>query len=363
MNKNNHEVFGTLEALRGFNDLASTVNSARAAAEVMQGINGWHKQFASTFNSAKAVTEAMRGIGGWNKQVAATVNSARAAAEVMQGIDGWHKQFASTFNSAKAVTEAMQGIGGWNKQLAAAFYPNGTMADAIKSQKDLLQSLLKPRHLDKLNKEIFGDVVAKYFHDNPLTDIEWEEANKEFIATQDEDAKIDEHIAWESAVADPEQYRKHFAKALIAFIFLAFLAISSATYGGTSNKSLIAFSSNFVAFFSALFAAPHFEKMRKTWPVVQKMWVNRQKPAPLARVAPRKGSLVPIYRSASTSSQVTCWLFPGELVVLNSCGTRRMKSVVIEFDEQGAPKICGWIKRSQLKRLTLKQSYALALIE
>ena len=160
--------------------------------------------------------------------------------------------------------------------------------------------------------------------------------------------------------------------------------------------------------------------LQNAWPAVLDSWKNRRKPAPVAKVVSPTGKVVAVHENANPASPVIRHLLPGEYVLLHSketrrkkvttvssatrrllfagshsdlmlmlpqetiCrkavavspivsrvfpgeygrldlkGTRRAKAIVVEFDGDNRPIVIGWVKRRNLKRLSLRESYALS---
>ena len=114
-----------------------------------------------------------------------------------------------------------------------------------------------------------------------------------------------------------------------------------------------------VAFLASALFGGYLQKISDAWPMILASWKKRQKPAPIAKVISRSGDMVPVYEKAHTFSPVICWLIPGELIALDSPGTKHMKTVAVEFNEQGVLIKNGWVNRRHLKRITLQRSYAI----
>lgn len=201
-----------------------------------------------------------------------------------------------------------------------------------------------------LTAGLFPKTVAEYLRANPLTEAEWEEAARGSFA---DDAVQD--LAEIADVLDaPEQNRWQIIQFLWAAFFLALLAAGAGGMTMASDAQTFAakFWWNFVGIICPILAGVQAS-------ITLQYWQCGSGPPPLAKVVASDGKDVPVRRTGNPNSAIIRRLPVGTLITLAKEGTKEMKAVGIDIDDNGELIEIAWISRRNLKRIKMKQAYAL----
>lgn len=79
----------------------------------------------------------------------------------------------------------------------------------------------------------------------------------------------------------------------------------------------------------------------------------------LAVIVASDGRDVPVRKTGKPNSAILHRLPVGTLIPLAKEGTKEMKAVVADIDDNGEVVELAWISRRNLKRIKMKQAYAL----
>ena len=204
-----------------------------------------------------------------------------------------------------------------------------------------------------LTAGLFPKTVAEYLRANPLTKAEWEEAARGSYA---DDAEQD--LAEVADVLDaPEQNRWQIIQFIWAAFFLALLAAGSGGMTMASDAQTFAakFWWNFVGIICPILAGVQAS-------ITLQYWQCGSGPPPLAKVVASDGKDVPVRRTGNPDSAIIRRLPVGTLITLAQEGTKEMKAVGIAIDDNGEIIEIAWVSRRNLKRIKMKQAYALKKI-
>lgn len=239
----------------------------------------------------------------------------------------------------KAHTVAMQAVG---------------YADSYAAQltqiKDFASSF-KVSDITVLTDGLFPKTVADYLRANPLTQSEWEEAAR---APYADDAAQDK-VEIADVLDAPEQNRGQIIRFIWAAVFLALLA--AGVGGMTMASDTQTFAAKFLWNFITL---PCSILVNLQASIALQYWQSgtRHSP-PLAKVISPDGRDVPVRKTGNPNSAILRRLPVGTLIPLAKEGTKKMKAVVIDINDDGEPIEIAWVSRRNLKRLTMQQASVL----
>lgn len=238
----------------------------------------------------------------------------------------------------KAHTAAMQAVTGYADSHAAQ----------LTQIKDFASSF-KVSDITALTEGLFPKTVADYLQANPLTKSEWEEAARE---TYTDDAT--QNLVEIADVLDaPEQNRLQIIRCLWSIIFLSLLVAGGQTMATDAQSFAARTLWNFISGISLLWASV-------LAPTALQQWKSGSGyPPPLAKVIASDGSAVPVRKTGNPNSAILYRLPVGALIPLAKEGTKKMKAVAIDINDDGEPIEIAWISRRNLKRIKEKQAYAL----
>lgn len=200
-----------------------------------------------------------------------------------------------------------------------------------------------------LTAELFPKTIAAYLRANPLTEAEWEEAARESHADGAEQGLAE--------IADmldaPEQNRWQIIRLIWSIFFLILLAASGQTMvtdvQGFAARTLL----NFISAISLTWASAFVPEVLQRW----KSSIGS--PPPLAVIVAADSRDVPVRKTGKPNSAILHRLPVGTLIPLAKEGTKEMKAVVADVDDNGEVIEVAWISRRNLKRIKMKQAYAL----
>lgn len=240
----------------------------------------------------------------------------------------------------KAHTAAMQAVTGYADSHAAQ----------LTQIKDFASSF-KVSDITALTDGLFPKTVADYLRANPLTQGEWEEAARE-VYTDDATQNLVE-IA--DVLDAPEQNRWQIIRFIWAAVFLALLAAGAGGMTMASDAQTFAakFWWNFIGLTCPILASVQASIALQCWQG------GTGYPPPLAKVIASDGSTVPVRKTGNPNSAILYRLPVGAFVPLAKEGTKKMKAVVKNFNDDGEPIEIAWVSRRNLKRIKMKQAYAL----
>lgn len=230
---------------------------------------------------------------------------------------------------------------------AVAGYANSHAAQ-LTQIKDFATSF-NVNDITALTAGLFPKTVAEYLRANPLTAAEWEKAARESYA---DDAEHD--LAEIADVLDaPEQNRWQIIQFIWSILFLSLLAAGGQAMA-TDVQSLAAkIFWNFISGISMLWASTYVP------PVLQHWKSSTGSPPPLAVIIASDGRDVPVRKTGKPNSAILHRLPVGTLIPLAKEGTKEMKAVVADIDDNGEAIEVAWVSRRNLKRIKMKQAYAL----
>ena len=200
-----------------------------------------------------------------------------------------------------------------------------------------------------LTAGLFPKTVAEYLRVNPLTEAEWEEAARESHA---DDAE--QNLAEIADMLDaPEQNRWQIIRLIWSIFFLILLAASGQTMvtdvQGFAARTLL----NFISAISLTWASAYVPQVLQQWKS------STGSPPPLAVIIASDGRDVPVRKTGKPNSAILHRLPVGTLIPLAKEGTKEMKAVVADIDDNGEVIEVAWVSRRNLKRIKMKQAYAL----
>ena len=200
-----------------------------------------------------------------------------------------------------------------------------------------------------LTAGLFPKTVAEYLRANPLTKAEWEEAARGSYA---DDAEQD--LAEVADVLDaPEQNRWQIIRLIWSIFFLILLAAGGQTMvadvQGFAARTLL----NFISAISLTWASALVPEVLQRWKS------STGSPPPLAVIVAADSRDVPVRKTGKPNSAILHLLPVGTLIPLAKEGTKEMKAVVADIDDNGEVIEVAWISRRNLKRIKMKQAYAL----
>ena len=240
----------------------------------------------------------------------------------------------------KEHTAAMQTVAGYADSHAAQL-----------TQIRGLASSFTVNDLTSLTAGLFPRTVADYLRANPLTKAEWEEAASESYADV-----AAQGLAEISDVLDaPEQNRGQIIRFIWAAVFLALLLAGAGGMTMASDAQTFAakFWWNFVGIICPILAGVQASIALQSWQS------SSGNPPPLAKVIAPDGRDVPVRKTGNPNSAIIRRLPVGTLIPLAKDGTREMKAVAIDIDHNGEVIEIAWMSRRNLKRIKMKQAYAL----
>lgn len=240
------------------------------------------------------------------------------------------------------------------KTHTAAMQVVNTYADSHAAQLAQIKnfaSSFKVSDITALTEGLFPKTVADYLQANPLTKAEWEEAARE---TYTDDAT--QTLVEIADVLDaPGQNRWLIIRFIWAAVFLALLAAGAGGMTMASDAQTFAakFWWNFIGLICPILAGAQASIALQCWQG------GTGDPPPLAKVIASDGSAVPVRKTGNPNSAILYRLPVGALIPLAKEGTKKMKAVVTDINDDGEPIEIAWVSRRNLKRIKMKQAYAL----
>lgn len=230
-------------------------------------------------------------------------------------------------------------------QSVASYYAYSN-EDQLTQIRDLA-SHFEVNDITSLAAGLFPRTVADYLRANPLTKAEWEKAASEPYA----DAAAQGLAEISDVLEAPEQNRGQIIRFIWCFIFL-FLAAYGQAMAPDGQISVAKVWWYFFSFF-CLRTSEHVPQVLQQWKSG-----SGHRP-PLATVVAADGKDVPVRKTGNPRSAILRRIPVGMLISLATEGTKEMKAVVEDIDENGDVIEIAWISRRNLKPINMKQAYAL----
>ncbi|HZF61919.1 MAG TPA: hypothetical protein VEZ52_09900 [Desulfovibrio sp.] len=290
---------------------------------------------------------------GWKQPLDSFAEANRMMTNRMMqdAYSNYSRQWLESFKSAE-----MTGFLGIPESILKAHVAMHTVAGYAESHaaqltqiRDLASSF-KVNDITSLTAGLFPRTVADYLRANPLTEAEWEEAARESHT----DGSAQDLATVADVLEAPEQNRGQIIRFIWAAFFLALLAAGAGGMTMASDAQTFAAKLwwNFVGIICPILAGVQAS-------ITLQYWQCGSGPPPLAKVVASDGKDVPVRKTGNPNSAIIRRLPVGTLITLAKEGTKEMKAVGIDVDDNGEIIEIAWVSIRNLKRIRMKQAYSL----